>query len=201
MSSNNPRLDKSGGRASELKDGRIPALAKRYFAKVQLADGRSLVIRAIVPEDKELLQEGMHHLSKRSRYNRFLTPKDELTPGELIYFTEVDMVNHVALGAILVDCGETRPVGVARYIVNKNSDETRTAEVAFAVEDAHQGIGIGTMLFKHLAEIARANGITEFTGIVLPSNHRMLNIFAHSGLVMKKTLNIAGVYEVRLALL
>ena len=199
MTSRNPRPKKADAEVSEAI-GCGPIVAESYFAKDQLPDGRPLVIRSIVPEDKELLQEGMHHLSKRSRYNRFLTPKDELTPSELVYFTEVDMVHHVALGAILIDHGEKRPVGVGRYIVSKNPDESHTAEVALAVEDDRQGIGIGTMLFKHLSNIARASGIREFTGLVLPSNHRMLNIFAHSGLKMKKTLNIAGVYEVRLAL-
>ena len=142
----------------------------------------------------------MHHLSKLSRYNRFLTPKDELTQGELIYFTEVDMVNHVALGAIMIERGEEIAVGVARYIVNPEIREYRTAEVAFAVDEAHQGQGIGTLLFRHLTKLARSNGISEFTALVLPDNHRMLNIFAHSGLNRKMILNSANVYEVRLEL-
>ncbi|PWT98651.1 MAG: GNAT family N-acetyltransferase [Candidatus Melainabacteria bacterium] len=190
---------------SKLAEGAEPelsgeTLANGYFAKDQLPDGRVLIIRSIGPSDKRLLQEGMHHLSKRSRYNRFLTPKDELTAGELVYFTEIDMVNHVALGAILIEHGEKIPVGVARYVVSEEHSDCHSAEVAFAVDEVHQGQGVGTILFKHLTKIARSNGIRAFTALVLSDNQRMLNIFAHSGLAMKMLLNVAGAYEVRLDL-
>lgn len=174
--------------------------ANGYFAKDQLADGRGLIIRSVAPSDKRLLQEGMQHLSKRSRYNRFLTPKDELSAKELAYFTEIDMVNHVALGAILMEGGENVPVGVARYIVNADDKQVRTAELAFTVDEVHQGQGIGTILFRHLVIIARANGIQEFTALVLSDNQKMLDIFLHSGLAMQMVPNAAGVYEVRLSL-
>src|SRR6516162_491935 len=87
-----------------------------YFASEKLRDGRTLIIRALRRDDKDILQEGMHHLSKRSRYYRFLTPKDELTPAELDYFTDVDLFHHVALLALLLEDGREIPIGVGRYV-------------------------------------------------------------------------------------
>ena len=44
------------------------------------------------------------------------------------------------------------------------------AEVAFVVEDAHQGRGIGSVLLEHLADAARRTGISRFVAEVLPAN-------------------------------
>jgi GNAT superfamily N-acetyltransferase len=45
-----------------------------------------------------------------------------------------------------------------------------SAEVAFAVADAWQGRGVGTILVERLREDARAAGITRFVAEVLPGN-------------------------------
>jgi len=55
------------------------------------------------------------------------------------------------------------------------------------LDDRHQGLGIGSRIFKHLAAIARESGITHFEAEVLPSNGAMLRLFARSGLPIEKT--------------
>jgi len=54
--------------------------------------------------------------------------------------------------------------------------------VAFLIGDAFQGLGIASVLFKHLAAIARDSGITQFEAEVLPSNEAMFKVFARSGI-------------------
>ncbi len=71
-------------------------------------------------------------------------------------------------------------MGAARYIVAQPG----RAEVAFAVEDAHQGRGIGPALLRHLANIARGAGLEEFIAEVLPENASMLKVFERSGLAV-----------------
>ena len=68
-------------------------------------------------------------------------------------------------------------VAAARYDVT----EPGVAEVAFVVADEHQGRGVGTLLLEHLAVIARAQGIHSFAADTLPTNSKMLGMFAAAG--------------------
>src|SRR4029453_4779013 len=75
--------------------------------------------------------------------------------------------------------GGGRPpiVGGARYIVVRPA----SAEMAFAVVDQYQAQGIGALLLRHLAAIARDAGIEELTAEVLADNASMLRVFEKSG--------------------
>ena len=55
------------------------------------------------------------------------------------------------------------------------------AEIAFAIARGLQGLGLGTLLLAHLAEVAQDNGISMFTAEVMPENHRMIEVFRESG--------------------
>ena len=70
-------------------------------------------------------------------------------------------------------------MAVGRY--ERLGPDSPDAEVAFVVEDAHQGRGIGSVLLEHLAEAARENGITRFVAEVLPQNGGMLRVFSDFG--------------------
>jgi len=173
-----------------------PEALRRYTARDRLIDGRALLIRAIRPADKTALQDGFHRLSSESAYFRFFGPKHDLSPQELVYFTEVDFARHVALVAIIEE--DPLIVGVGRYIVWE-AEPIRAAEIAFAVDDAHHGLGIATILLRHLAKIARAADVSEFSASVLASNRKMLLVFSHSGLPQECTVE-SGVVSVRLPL-
>src|SRR5690606_18449590 len=62
-----------------------------------------------------------------------------------------------------------------------NKGKGDTAEVAFLVEDAHQGRGVASVLLEHLRAAARERGISRFIADVLPANHRMLAVFRQAG--------------------
>jgi acetate---CoA ligase (ADP-forming) len=166
---------------------------RRYAAEGILRDGGSIHIRAIRPDDKQRLLDHFSRLSAQSVYFRFFRAKKRLTDDELVQFTEVDFRCNAALVASLGQGAEERFIGVGRYAV-VDADATR-AEVAFAVADDYQGRGVGTLLLEHLAPIARANGITEFEADVLGENNRMLEMFAQSGFVVKRSIE-DGVFHV-----
>ncbi len=172
----------------------------QYRVEDKLKDGRHVLIRAVRPNDKQLLQEGMHHLSPQSMYFRFFTHKESLTEEELAYFTEVDFVHHVGLAALVIENGKEEPAGVARYITSNRSTLAKTAEFAVVVDERYQGIGVASALFKHLSRIALLAGIVEFTGTVVPENQKMLDLLANSGLPVRHRLNEGGVYEVTVSL-
>jgi GNAT superfamily N-acetyltransferase len=176
----------------------VPENLRDYSEQEPLKDARHVLIRAIRPDDKATLQDGMHRLSAESAYLRFLSRKLELSPEELTYFTEVDFEKHVALVAILTENGADHVVGVGRYIVC-DQNPLMVAEAAFAVDDAHQGLGIGKALMRHLMRIARASHIAELRATVLAGNHKTLELLSRSGLT--KTLARDGsIIEVSLLL-
>jgi len=176
------------------------ANSTEFVYEDKLLDGRSIAIRQIHPDDRAYLRDIWQHLSEKSKYHRFFVPKKELSEQELSYYSELDFTRHVGLLAIVVQDGVPIPVGTGRYIVSDESDDCRFAEVALTVEDAYHGLGIGTLLLKHLTEIARANGIEELRGFVLSENHQMLEVFQHCGLPMTSSTGLSGVFEVRLTL-
>jgi GNAT superfamily N-acetyltransferase len=150
----------------------------RYCAAASLRDGRRLEIRALQASDRAALEAAVGRMSDESIYRRFFVPKRHFSDREVEFYTNVDFVEHVALVAMLEEAGEPLIVGGARYVVT----EPGAAEVAFSVDDAHQGLGIGSLLLQHLAGIARQAGLTRFTAEVLSSNAAMLKVFERSGL-------------------
>lgn len=143
-----------------------------------------LQVRPIGARDREHLIAGMERLSDRSRYLRFFTPTRELTDEQLRYFTEPDGLNHVALIALTPDVESggargDRIVGTVRFV--RRSDDPTTAELAIVVGDSFQGRGIGTLLLRILAGVARDCGVRRFTALVLPDNQPMLALLRRLG--------------------
>ena len=65
-------------------------------------------------------------------------------------------------------------IGIAQYDRVTGSD---VAEVAFVVDDAHQGLGIGTLLLEYLASEGRRNGLKRFAADILLENNAMVQVF------------------------
>jgi len=166
------------GRAIALLPHAPAGDPRNYSVDLILRDGGSIRIRAIRPDDKQLLLDHFHTLSHESVYLRFMGFRRDLTPDDLKYLTELDFKNHVGLAATASGPGGERFIGIGRYVRGANP---RRAEVAFAVLDDHQGRGIATLLLEHLDRIAHAAGIAEFEADVMGGNRRMLEVFAHCG--------------------
>jgi RimJ/RimL family protein N-acetyltransferase len=139
---------------------------------VVLRDGPAVLIRPVRRADAPLLADGFARLSARSRRLRFLSPKEELSPAELGYFTDVDHHDHEALGAL--DHADGRGVGIARYI--RDAADPQAAEIAVTVIDDWQGRGLGTELVAQLSERARFEGIRRFTALVTADNPAMARL-------------------------
>jgi RimJ/RimL family protein N-acetyltransferase len=169
--------------------------AAEYSAVEPLRDGRRVEIRALRPADRDGLLEALAQMSEEARYRRFFAPKRGFSEKEIEFYLNVDFVNHVALVAVLEEGGRPVIAGGARYIVSAPG----RAEVAFAVDDPHQGLGIATSLMRHLVVIAREAGIRELVAEVLPDNAPMLKVFERCGLAMT-TRREPGVVHVTLAL-
>lgn len=150
-----------------------PGYPREWEADVLLADGGTARLRPIRPADAELLVEFYQRVSPESKYLRFFAPYPRLSRRDVKRFTEVDYVDRVAL---ILTVGD-QMIAVGRF--DRTADDR--AEVAFLVEDAHQGRGIAQLLLEHLAQAARERGITGFVADVLPQNRRMAQVFADAG--------------------
>jgi GNAT superfamily N-acetyltransferase len=156
-----------------------PEFIERRSAVVALRDGTPVLIRPIVAEDKDRLLDGFARLSPLSRYRRFMSPIDELTPDMLRHFTEVDYVDHFAYVAILAEEPGRPGIGVARYI--RLPEDPTVAEAAVTVVDEYQGRGLGTLLLEALGAVALQNGIVRFRGYALDDNRPMVDLMTRMG--------------------
>ncbi len=143
----------------------------------RLRDGGEVLIRAVRAEDKPLFARGWERFGVESRYRRFMGSKQRLSTSELSFFTELDHVDHEALGALDPATGEG--LAVARYV--RDPERPHAADAAVSVIDAWQGRGLGGLLLRRLCDRAADNGIRVFTAGLLTTNHSMLRLFEKLG--------------------
>jgi len=115
-----------------------------------------------------------------------------MSKEEVRRFCTVDYDDSFALVATMGEDVEEKIIAVGRYYRLPRRD---TAEVAFVVEDAYQGKGIGTHLLEQLAMVAREKSIRLFEGEVLADNQEMMNVLKDSGFQVAQELEY-GVYRV-----
>jgi GNAT superfamily N-acetyltransferase len=137
-----------------------------------LQDGTHVLLRPVMPDDQERIQNGMAALSSESRYFRFFTSAARLSDQQLRYFTEVDQHDHVAWIALDSSDPKHPGLGVARFIRTKG--EPTVAEMAFTVVDAYQHIGLGTILLALLYLIAETQGFQTLRAAVVGENTSVL---------------------------
>jgi acetate---CoA ligase (ADP-forming) len=139
---------------------------------IALRDGSTVHVRPVCPEDVERIECFLGELSDEARSFRFFTGAADL--GQMArLFTETR--GGTSLLAVTSDDGHV--VGHGQYF----PDGIGGAEVAFAVADHWQGRGIATLLLAQLAEAAAAEGVRQFTAVVLTSNRKMIGTFRESG--------------------
>ncbi|HUG88724.1 MAG TPA: GNAT family N-acetyltransferase [Actinomycetota bacterium] len=156
-----------------------PEFIRKRTTEVVLADGTRAVLRPLVPEDGQRIIDGFARMSPESRYRRFMSPVDELSPEMLRKLTEVDYVDHFAWAALAADEPGRPGIGVARYV--RCEDDPEVAEAAVTVIDEYQGRGLGTLLLQALGAAALEHGITRFRGFVLEENRAMREILEELG--------------------
>ena len=134
-----------------------------------------ITIRPLRDGDTATVATLFARMGERSRQRRFCGAKPRLSDLELANLAVVDADHHVLVG--YVD-GDSEPIGIARLVRSGPS-----AEIAFAVSDAHQGNRVGSILAGELAADARAAGITQLVATVCGDNPRVIALIKRLGSV------------------
>ncbi|MGW3582430.1 bifunctional acetate--CoA ligase family protein/GNAT family N-acetyltransferase [Streptomyces rubiginosohelvolus] len=171
------------------------AYPDHWEADVVLRDGGTARIRPITTDDAERLVSFYEQVSDESKYYRFFAPYPRLSDRDVHRFTHHDYVDRVGLAVTIG--GEF--IGTVRY--DRIDDRGRPAsapadeaEVAFLVQDAHQGRGVASALLEHIAAVARERGIRRFAAEVLPANNKMIKVFRDGGYSQRRSFEDGSVH-------
>ena len=139
--------------------------------EVRLRDGRSVLVRPVLPLDASMHRAFVQSMSPATRRNRFHAGVADLPDPVLRYLTDVDHVDHLALVGEVDEAAGARAVAEVRWV--RRTDEPDAADFAIAIADDCQGSGLGNALLDMLQRSAAARGIDRLCGHVLRNNLRM----------------------------
>ncbi|MBN2624747.1 MAG: hypothetical protein JXA83_15320 [Acidimicrobiales bacterium] len=146
--------------------------------RVDLPDGRSLVVRPVTPDDTDGLVALYDGLSEDDRYRRFFSG---YRPERAFFERATSVAERGGAGLVAVECDrdpprELRIVGEASYELLPNGD----GELAMAVAGDRRG-WLGPYLLDCLVESAAARGVPNLEADVLATNAPMLALLRSRG--------------------
>ena len=138
-----------------------------------LLDGASVTIRRLTPDDYDAVVGLANELSGEERYLRFFTFHPTYI-GEWALSMTAPAKGIVGLGAF----ESTTMIGVANYAELPHPGD---AEIAVVVAHEQHERGVGTLLLRTLASIARRAGQRRFVADILTENHAMRRVIKDAG--------------------
>ncbi|MFA6985828.1 MAG: GNAT family N-acetyltransferase [Arenimonas sp.] len=143
-----------------------------------LHDRSRVLIRPINKLDHDAERAFIEGLSPESRHFRFLGAVGHPSERMLDQFTDIDPAREAAFVAVVPVDSHERIVGVSRLVAD---DDGLNCECAVTVSDDWQNKGLGTVLMKHLIEVARARGLRTMISIDSFENMEMKELARHLG--------------------
>jgi acetyl coenzyme A synthetase (ADP forming)-like protein len=147
---------------------------------VLLTDGSTARVRAVTAQDGPQLAALHERLSPETVRLRYFGAHPRLSEVEVANLVSQGGPDHLVLVA---ERGE-QLIGVAQYDRVPGSD---VAEVAFVVPDAHQGLGIGTLLLEYLASEGRRYGLKRLAADMLTENNAMVKVLLAAGFTTRSS--------------
>jgi acetyltransferase len=171
---------------------------KHLEEKVELADGRTMLLRPVRPEDEPAFQELFRHMSAEDMRMRFFATTKVLTHAMAARMTQIDYDREMAL--VLAgdgDPGRSPVYGGVRIAADPDGER---AEFAITVRSDMTGQGLGAFLMRRIIDYGRARGLKEIFGDVLRENRPMLKLCEILGFTQKTNADDPSVIEVHLPL-
>jgi len=139
-----------------------------------LADGRSVVIRPVTPQDEPAERLFFTQLSPGTRRLRFHQWSNVVNDGLVHFYTHIDQDRHMAF----VCEHDGRIVGDARCVAHPAAP---SCELGIVVADDWHHTGVAQLLMSALIEAARAHRFSTIEGLVLSDNKDMLDFVKSLG--------------------
>ncbi|MEW2358651.1 GNAT family N-acetyltransferase [Spirillospora sp. NPDC029432] len=168
-----------------------PGRARPDQRTLTLRDGTRVLVRPIEPGDATGLREMHGRCSLESRRMRYFSGKASLPQRAIDRFCDP------ARGLTLVAEGPDGSLLALAHMIHVV--DPGVAELAFLVEDAWQGRGLGRSLAELLLVLGRERGLVEARATALSENARMRRLFTSLGGRTRRT-EEPGIVEVRLRL-
>ncbi|OGG04935.1 acetyl CoA synthetase subunit alpha [Candidatus Gottesmanbacteria bacterium RBG_16_52_11] len=160
----------------------ISPYPREYESTVQIASGKTVLLRPIRPEDEPLEREMFTTFSRETQRYRFFAPVKEITHEMLIRYTQIDYDREIAIIAELSEDGRKKMVGVARLVADPYNEN---AEYAVVLGDPWQKQGLGSMMTDYMIDIAKRRGIKKIIAFTLLDNEVMVKIFTKRNFTLK----------------
>jgi len=160
---------------------------------ILLPTNECLIVRPIMPQDGEQLQEYVRGLSSESRRNRFLGALSEFAPPRLEELIRMRGPRQVLLLALVQIGSKLQMVAEAMLVITPNSER---GEIALSVADNWQRRGLGSVLIRHLEARARRAGARYLFGDVLRTNTAMKGLARKSGFSIRSPFTDARLVEI-----
>lgn len=170
------------------KRGEYPEALETYRTTKK---GLEILLRPVKISDEPLLKDFFYSLSDKSLYRRFISMRKDIPHERLQEFCVIDYTKELVILAVIKREEKEEVIGIGQYGIY---EATHTAEVAFAVRDDYQNMGVGTELLVYLTYLAKRQGLLGFTAEVLVENRPMLHLFEKMGFDISKRVS-EGVYE------
>ncbi|QKG19598.1 GNAT family N-acetyltransferase [Actinomadura verrucosospora] len=177
-------------RADALVRAALPAEPPRPASRrLPLRDGTHVTVRPIEPRDAGAVRELHERCSLDSRRMRYFSPKPYPPPRAIQRFCDP------AHGLTLVAEGPDGSLLALAHLIHVL--DPGVAELAFLVEDAWQGRGLGRALAELLLALARERGLVELRATALSENVRMRRLLTSLGGRTRRT-DEPSIVEIRL---
>ncbi len=165
----------------------------QYHSTLILDNGKQIDFRPLLPSDEFESRNFYYSLQEMSVYYRFFNKRKVFSRAMLQkQWAQVDYRRNMTLIGLLQVGKAKKIVAIGSYAM---ADEN-SAEVAFIVKDALQGMGIGTHLIETLETIAKGNNYTRFVATVLAENKKMIRLFKARYPSLKLLRNGGGEVEI-----
>ncbi|MGD9975399.1 MAG: GNAT family N-acetyltransferase [Desulfatirhabdiaceae bacterium] len=142
-----------------------------------------VTIRPAKPVDERRIQEHFYNLEKTDVVSRFFHEKTTFVRKEVQGISQIDYCQNLTMLAVVGEFGFGKVVGIGEYLLEESRN---LAEVAFSISRAFQGMGLGKILMKKLAEAAKENGIDGLIAFTNHDNQGMIKLFQTLPYTVKK---------------